>query len=210
MNPPEKAESPAAAWAGEVLQAEDAENPSEKNWLDFNDVPVTIADQTKRVREFLGKLRKSIDWSDDEIDMERKGIIHYVENAIDQLEELGLDSKAYSGQFLAFSIGELSMALQLWDRQSASQWARSMRRKRKEKDDIIIKEFIAAAANSWRKGDTRFHNKMAEDLTEQYNSYFAEEIKGGMRHKFKKSTIMNNREFKSLALHHGRLRGVKK
>jgi hypothetical protein len=142
--------------------------------------------------------------------MERKGIIHHVENAIDQLEELSLDSKAYSGQFLAFSIGELSMALQLWDRQSASQWARSMRRKRKEKDDIIIKEFIAAAANSWRKGDTRFHNEMAENLTEQYNSYFAEEIKGGMRHKFKKSTIMNNREFKLLALHHGRLRGVKK
>jgi hypothetical protein len=73
MNPPEKSENPAAAWAGEILQAEHVENSSEKNWFDFNDVPVTIADQIERVREFwescvnlsIGQMMRSI-WKEKE------------------------------------------------------------------------------------------------------------------------------------------------
>jgi hypothetical protein len=178
---------------------------------DFNDVPVTISDQLKRVREFLAKVPGK-DWWSPPDDVNAKGqVLYYLENLVDQLEEQGLELEAKAGQFLAFSIGELFAALQSWDHNTESQLQRQRVTKgRWDRHRALMEEVLSVADEEWREGSKLLHNKMAEHLADMYNAFFEKEIMSGTRKRLEKVTIMNNPEFKKLARTHGKLYGIRK
>lgn len=176
--------------------------------MDFNEVPVTMADQLKRVKEFLARLPKE-DWYSPPGDVNVKAdILYYLQNLVEQIEDEHSSelNVARSGMFLAFLIGELSAFLGSWDRETVSErnkklahirWNVENAKKEQEKKEFM-KVILLPADKLWAKGDPRRSDKMAMLLAETDLAK-----KCG----FTKKKIMENPVYKDLAYYYDKLLG---
>jgi hypothetical protein len=184
------------------------------NPIDLNDVPVTISDQLKRVREFLADAPKQDWWTPKNDVNPTADMLYHLERLVEQLEEEGLELETNNSQFIAFSVGELFATLQfrLWNYYTTESQLQRQRvtRGRWDRHRALMEEVLYIADEEWREDSKLLHNKMAEHLASKYNDYFMKEIESGARKRLEKSTIMNNTEFKALAARHGKLYGIKK
>jgi|WetSurSiteA1Bulk_404760.scaffolds.fasta_scaffold99976_1 hypothetical protein len=182
--------------------------------IDLNDVPVTISDQLKEVREFLADVPKQDWWTPKDDVNPTADMLNHLEGLVEQLEGKGLELETDSSQFMAFSIGALFATLQcrFWNFQTTESQLQRQRvtRGRWDKHRALMEEVLYVADEEWKEGSKLLHNKMAEHLASKYNNHFKREIADGMTKHLEKNTIMKNPKFKALAARHGKLYGIKK